>query len=501
MSLTIHTDEDDQRQLLVTVEVDEERVQKAMRSVARELAKEVHVPGFRKGKAPYQVILRRVGEESLRAEAVEKLAQPVFEEMMDELDPDIYSQASLDDIQDKPLVMKYTIPLSPTVQLGDYRELRQEIEEVEVSEEAVAEALERVRERHQVVEEVERPLQAGDVVVLSGLGRLLPLDDQAEDELEDEETAVAVDDDTLDDEEFEDEEFDDDYDDDDYDDEEEDDDYDDDILFDEDHSEMLVDAAMLFPGTPFVDNIVGLSAGEEAGFDFTFPADYEDDELAGRAARFNVRISTVKSRTLPELDDELAQKEGSYETVDALRDSVRQRLQDQAETQAKNDLIEQLIDKLLEDATIVYPPSAADNEVDRMIENLKNRVSGAGWQWEDYLRIQNTSEDEMREEYWETAVERLERQLVLQQFITDEKLRITPEDIDARLEERLEKFDDPELREGMREYMRGEYGIQMLGSEILMDKAYERIRAIFTGEAPDLASLEIDDAAEADEEE
>jgi trigger factor len=497
VSLTIHTEEDDQRQLLVTVEVDEDRVQKAMRSVARELAKEIHVPGFRKGKAPYQVILRRVGEESLRGEAVEKLAQPVFEEMMDELAPDIYSQASLDDIQDQPLVMKYTIPLTPTVELGNYRDLRREVEKPEASEKAIEQALEKIRERHQILEVVDRPAAAGDVVTLSGLGRLLVdedwededwEDDEADDE-EEVETAVSPDDTA--------EEYDDEY--------EDDDEYDDDeydkTLFDEDHTELLMDSSVIFPGTPFIENLIGLSAGEEKNFLFTFPADYEDGDLSGRTARFDVRLEAVKNRTLPELDDELAQKEGSYETAEELRQSVRQELQEQAESRAKNELIEQMIDQMLEDARIVYPPSAVDNEIDSMVESLKNRVVGAGWEWDDYLRLQNLSEDKLREDFEVTAVERLERQLVMQQFIIAEKLQVTLEDMEEKTEEWLGQFESMELKESMRQYIQGRSGFEMLGSGILMDKAFERIQAIYRGEAPDLASLEVDDAAEADEEE
>lgn len=489
MSLTIHTEEDNQRHLIVTVEVDEERVQKAMRAVARELGKEVHVPGFRKGKAPYQVILRRVGEESLRGEAIEKLAQPVFEEMLGELNPDIYSQASLDDIQNKPLVMRYTIPLAPAVDLGDYREMRQEVAEPQLSEEAVAQALAKIQERHQTMEEVERPVEAGDVVVLSGLGRLLFDDDDDDDDDEAWEE----------DEDFDDDEDDEAYDEDD--DEDDEDDYDEDILFDEDNVEMLMDAAILFPGTPFVDNIVGLSAGEEKSFTFDFPVDYEDKEMAGKTARFNVRVTAVKQRDLPELNDELAQKEGSYETLEALRQSVRKNLQTQMESQAKNEVVEQLIDSLLRSATISYPPAAVEKEIDGMLEVLKNRVSGAGWQWEDYLRLQTTSDEAIREQYRETAVARMKRQLVLQQFIIDEKLQITAEDIDARLAEQLAGFEAEEMKENMRQYLQGEYGFQMMGSEIIMEKAYQRAKAIFAGEAPDLASLEIDDALIADEEE
>jgi trigger factor len=514
VSLTIHTEEDNQRQLLVTVEVAEERVRQAMRAAARDLAREVQIPGFRKGKAPYQVIVRRVGEDVLREEAVEKLAQPIFEEMMDELDPAIFSQASLDEVQTSPLVMKYTIPLSPVAQLGDYRDLRREVESPEVTDEAVADALEKTRVRHQIVEEVERPAETGDMVTISGSGWLVALDEDEEewDETAEEETAVALEPgipdpdtefDEADDEDEAYEEYDDDdeYDDDEYDEYDDDDDYDDDILFDEESIDLLLDTDTLFPGTPFVENIAGLSAGENKSFTFTFPTDYEDEELAGREANFEISVTAVKNRTLPQLDDELAQKEGPYETLDDLRNSLRQSLQKAAETEAKNALIEQMIDDLLLDAVIVYPPVAVENEIDGMIEQFKNQMVQRGWEWEDYLRLQGMPEADLRELYREAAVKRLERQTIFNQFVMDEKLRISPEDLDARLEVQLSRFEDETLREAMREYLGSQAGFNLLGTEILMDKAAERIKAILQGDAPDLASLELDDAAETDEEE
>ena len=174
MTLTIHTEEDDQRQLVVTVEVAEERVQKAMRNTARKLSKDAYIPGFRKGKAPYQVIVRRIGEETLRAETIEDMVQAVFEEMMEQNGFEPYGQPSLNEVESNPLVYKFTVPLEPAVTLGQYRELRRDVADVEVTDEAVAEALEQVRGRHQSVEVVERPVEAGDLVTLSGLGRLLP---------------------------------------------------------------------------------------------------------------------------------------------------------------------------------------------------------------------------------------------------------------------------------------------------------------------------------------
>ncbi|MBK8985506.1 MAG: trigger factor [Chloroflexi bacterium] len=467
MTLTIHTEENDQRQMAVTVEVAEDRVQKAMRAAARKMAKDAYIPGFRKGKAPYQVILRRVGEEALRAEAIEDMVQTVFEEALQQAELEVYGQPSLDDVEQNPLVYKFTVPLTPTVTLGNYRELRREVVEPEITEEAVAAALHAIQERHQTVEPVERPATLGDLVTLSGVGKLLAV--AAEEETVEGETAVSLPEETL---------------------------------FDEEQTELMLDANVLFPATPFVEKIVGMSAGDEKSFRFTFSAEYEDAHLAGREVAFDISLLDVKSRTLPELDDELAKLEGSYETLEELRDSVRETLLKQAQTTAKNDLVEIVISDLMEDATIVYPPTAVELEIDTMVDSLKSQITRSGWEWADYLRLQGMDETTIRDQFQEPAVTRLERQLVLRQFIFDEKLTINAEDIDAQIDERLQSFgDNPELLQSMRDYFYSGYAFEMISSEILMNKAHERMKAVLRGEAPDLDSLEIGDAAAADEEE
>ena len=165
MTLNIQTEQDDQRQLLMTIEVPEERVEKQMRQTARKLAKEVNIPGFRKGKAPYPVMLKRLGRDVLRTEAVEDMLQTVFTEALDEVNPDVFAPANFDDMEMEPLVLKFTIPLTPEVTLGNYRELRKEIESVEITEEAIAEALERIQTQHEQLEDVERTLISIKIVM------------------------------------------------------------------------------------------------------------------------------------------------------------------------------------------------------------------------------------------------------------------------------------------------------------------------------------------------
>jgi len=491
VTLTIQTEQDDQRQMMMTVEVPEERVEKEMRQAARKLARDIHIPGFRRGKAPYGVILRRVGRETLRADVIENLVQPILEEAVKQAEVELYAPPSLDDMEVDPLVFKFTLPLTPEVELGDYRVIRKEIKPVEISEEAIEEALEQVRIKYQVVEEVDRPAESGDIITVSGKGELTPKEkeettagiEESEGSTEveenvEEETAETENDELEETSEAENADT-------------EETAVEDNILFNEESIDLVIESEKLFPRTPFVDNMIGLSAGDESTFSFVFPEDYEEEELAGREANFNITVLNVKKRDLPELDDDLAKQEGDYENVDQLREAVAERLHKQAVQQAKNEVVEEMIDDLLEEAKMTYPPAAVEQEIDSRLESFKSQITRSGWEWEDYLKLGITTEDKIREDFRESSTENLKRRLALRQFIFNEKLTIETGDVDAAIEDRVSSFGDNEqLKKSMGDYFRSGYGFEMISSEILMDKAYERIEAIYSGNAPDLDALE-----------
>lgn len=441
MTLTIHSEEDEQRQLKVTVEVPEERVQNEMRKKARSLARQINVPGFRKGKAPYNVIINRFGEEAVRTDAVEDMIQGVVVETLDDIDVTPFGQPSLDNMEMEPLVLEMTIPLEPTVALGDYRAIRKDVEAVEVTEEALADAMERVQARHQVLEEVERPAALGDMVTLEGEGKI------------DEEDGESI--------------------------------------WHEHGVETVLDPEKVFPNLPFVENIVGMSAGEEKQFRFSFPDDYDEEELAGKEVIFEVSVDKVQSRELPDLTDELVQEEGDYQSVAELRERLGEQLLEQAERQAKSDLMDEFVDDMLLDSQINYPPAAVTSEIEESLANFKNQVTRSGWKWEDYLQLQSETEESMGEQMRESAEERVRRGLVLRQFINEEKLTVEAADIDVSIEKRLDSFgEDEKLRERLRSFFTQGEGLESMSSEILVEKTQERIEAIVTGNAPDLAALE-----------
>jgi trigger factor len=452
VTLAIHAEEDAKRQLKVTVEVPEERVKAQMRKTARDLAQQIRFPGFRKGKVPYNILVRRVGEEALRADAVEEMLEGVLAEALEEVDATPYRQPSLDDMDMDPLVIKLTIPLEPEVKLGDYRAIRKEIQPIEVTEEALEDALEHVREHHHKLEDVDRPVELSDMVTLSGEGKTIG--DEA------------------------------------------------DTIWHEHESDVVMDPDKTFPQVPFVENIVGMSVGEEKSFQVEFPEDYEEDELAGKQVEFDVKVDKVQSREIPELSDELAQEEGDYETLDELKEGLTEQLQNAAEQQARSDLLDEMVDDMLAEAEISFPPAAVETELDSRIENLKEQVTRSGWKWEDYVRLQSETEDSLREQWHDDAVEQVRRGLVLRQFVADERLTVDSADIDDAVEERLGQFDDnEELRENLRNIFTQGQGLEMMSNDILLDKVYERMKEIITGNAPDLDALEAVDIATTEEEE
>ncbi len=477
MTLTIHKEENDERELKLTVEVSEDQVQKAMRGKARELGRDMNFPGFRKGKVPYRVVVQRVGRDAIRAEAIDEIIQTVFVEAVEEAEIEPYGRPSLEDMKSEPLVLDFLVPLPPVVTLGeDYREMRREIEPVNVTDEAVAEALEQIQIQHQTTEPVDRAVEAGDLVTVGGRGELAPV------------TAAEVDEEVAesDDPDQEDVEADE---------QEEALEPESELLFDQEQLELVMDAAKLFPGTPFVDNIIGHEVGEDISFTFTFPEDYEEEDLAGREASFTLTLNEVKSRELPPLDDELAKLDGNYESLEEMRAALREQLEKQAENQAKEDLIETAIDDLLVDADIQYPPAAVDMEIDEMVDSFKNQVTRSGWEFEDYLKIQGSTEDSLRDDFRANAEKRLRRRLILREFMVDEKLRVDAADVEALIDERTGDIENEEMRKRMHDFYLSGSGFDMISSEVLSNKVHERIVAILSGEAPDL------DAVDAEEEE
>lgn len=431
--MKIDTQPQDNRTLKLTVEVDDERLQPALRAAARRISKGHRIPGFRPGKAPYEVVLRHFGENTLYQTALEDLSQSIYKEVLQQEQIEPYAAGELQDIQLKPVVLTYSVPLAPQVELGDYRALRVPFEAPSVSDEAVQEQLERLREHQAVVEPVERPAQLADAVTLDAKAFLNTGENPSD--------------------------F---------------------LLADQDVS-LVLDEKADWPMPGFAAQVVGMSAGEERKFDLAFADDFANESLRGQVAHFEVAVKEVKARALPEWNDELARSLGDYESLEALRAGVRENLERQASRQVERAYADQVIDQLVGQATVTYPPMLLEHELDAVLNDLDRRLREQRLTLDDYLKIQNKTREQLRAESRPVAESRLKRSLVLGRVVSLEGLTVDAEEVD----ERVEALSTPwgERAGEMRKALSTDDSRRMLAGDLLTDKAVERLVAIGKGEA------------------
>ena len=313
--MKITTEPQENRQLSLTIEVDEERAQRAMQQAARGISREVNIPGFRKGKAPYSLIVQRFGEDIVRREAADQLADEVYAEALEQENITPYAPGMLEDLQLDPITYKLTIPLQPTVHLGDYRSYRREFDEPEVTEEQVEQALENLREEHAYFEPVERPAALGDGVTIDLVAH-------ASDGTE--------------------------------------------VLNGED-IRIILDAGSTDPAPGFVEEIIGMEAGDERTFALTLPPDFPQEAYRGEEADFTVKVSEVYNYVQPDLDDDLARVAGNYESFEELDQEIRGALRTAAEQEAEREYAEQVVADIAEQAEVEYPPVMLERELDELV--------------------------------------------------------------------------------------------------------------------------------------
>ena len=419
--------------LALTVEVEDERVQPALKAAARKLAKQLRFPGFRPGKAPYETVLRQVGEGALYNEALEDLGQKVYQEALEQEKIEAFAPGELQDVQLKPMVLKFTVPLRPEVELGDYRgTLRVDYTAPEVTDEAVQESMDHLREHQSELTPVERPAQLGDVVTLDAKGFLNDGENPSDFLLADKDVAL------------------------------------------------LLDEAAEWPMPGFGPMVVGMSAGEEKKFDLTFPDTYPNDSLKGQLGHFEVTVKEVKQRALPEWTDELAQTFGDYESLDDLRAKVRADLAAQAEQSVRREYADKVVTQLADSAEVKYPPVVLEQELDEYLEDLDRRLREQRLTLDDYLKIQGKKKEDFREEVRPQAATRLKRTLVLGKVVDLEGLTVDEQEIELA----IDKLSTPWGTQAaeMRKVLSNDRARRMVSLDVLSDKAVDRLVAIARGD-------------------
>jgi trigger factor len=368
----------------VEAQVPPEEVEKRVEQTARALGRNMRVPGFRAGKAPAPVVIKRVGRQAVLDEAVRDSIAAWYTAAIDAaaIVPVGEPELDLGELpgRGQPLRFSIEIGVRPEATLGEYKGLEVGKRDSAVSDEAVEAEIEQLRERSGRLETVERAAADGDFVVMDYRG-------------------------SLDGEPF---------------------------PGGQGRDQMVeLGSGRLVPG--FEEQLNGVQAGEERTVSVTFPDDYGSEELAGKAAEFAVAVKEVKAKELPAVDDDLATEAG-FDTLDELRADIRERLAEDEERRVEAEFRETVLDAAVANATIDVPDALVDARARELWDQMLHSLGHQGIAKETYLRIAGRSEDEIVEEGKADAERQLKREAVLAAVVAAEGIEPTEEELLEALE-------------------------------------------------------------------
>lgn len=390
LKLNIETREDHQAKIVAEFEPAELTQYKGR--AARKIASKAKIPGFRPGKAPYDVIARLYGEPAIEDEAIELMMDAVYPEILVEAKIEPAAPGTLENVEKgDPLVFTFMIPLEPTVNLENYLAIRKPYNPEDVTDKQVDEFITRLRRTYATAEPVERPAEIGDLVYAMVNATLLkPGDDDQPELLKD--TPIQ-------------------------------------LVIGEGDNEIN---AYPYPG--FGDNLVGLAANDTKQFNYTYPKDSPYERLRGKAVEFNVLVQNIKKLTLPEVSEEFAKTLGEFASVDELKEAVKKQLQDQQTAEYDEKYYDELLDEVVQGATIKYPPQVLDHEIEHLVEKITHDLSHQKMELDVYLKTINKEKDAwLEEEVKPSAIKNLLRSLVVNQLSKSEAVKINNEAVQAEV--------------------------------------------------------------------
>ena len=436
-------------ELTLTVELEPEDENPFLERSYRRTVSRINIPGFRRGKAPRRIVESMVGRTALLQEALDFMVPETLDKVLTEEEVSAFGEPSIEITELEPVSFTATIPLEPTIDLGDYRSLRVESEPVEIGDEQVDDVITRLQEEQAVWEPVERPAEFGDRLNLDVNGEI-----------------------------------------------------DGEIVVDDQDVEYIPNEDNVLPFPGFAPNLVGLNEEEEREFTVTIPEDYPREQYAGKDVQFKVSVLSVKEKNLPELDDDFAQSLGQdFDDVDALRESVRESLTNQAEAAARNELEQKSLDALCEAAIVNASPILYERELEAMQADRERMLRQQGLDLPTYLRFMGKSADEFLEELRPSAERRLVGGLVLRKLAEVEEIEVTDEDIQSETDRLMEMSTNEEAEQesldNLREFLGSQSTRDNIRSSLHSRRVLERLTDITQGklDAPKLESE--DDESEA----
>ncbi len=431
-------------QIVLEIELDDERVTKSLNQAARRLAQRYRIPGFRKGKAPRVVIEQTLGADAVFEEAIDRMIPEAYEWAVKDQGIAPIGPPEVESIDRDPVRIRARVPMPPEIDLGPYREIALVEEPVSVTEEDVENAILEVRRQHAIIEPVDRPAELNDRI---------KADIHA----------------TIDGQQ----------------------------VLDQSDAEFHLREGMVIGIPGVVDEMVGLPVGEHR-FSVDAADDWDDEDVAGRTTVFTVNIKEIKQEILPDADDALASEAGDFETFAGLRYRLEEDLRNGAEKRTRAAHHAALMEAVIGGASIEFPPLLVQHQMNLMLQEI---AQSTGQDPQEFLRAQDERAQQMREHLRDEAGDRVRSSLVLEHLAEAESIEVTDADVDAEIarvagdgpqaEQVREMLDTPDGRAVMR---------RNLTNTRLMDRLSEIARDNVVAPEADAEDAEAtEDVAAADE--
>ena len=455
LPLKIDTQALEDHQMKVVAEFEATALEKYKHQAARKIANKAKIPGFRPGKAPYDVVLRLYGEAAIEEEAIEFMVEDVYPQMLDEAKIKPAAPGTLQDIS-KEGALKFTfiVPMEPEVDLAGYKEIRKKYAVKDVPKKEVEDFIARLRRNFATAEPVERAAEKGDLVYLKLDAQILNPDEKDKPELLKDSPLQVVIGETN-------------------------------------------DNGVDFPYSGFGDNLVKLAVGDEKKIKYTYPADARYEQLRGKEVEFLAKIDSVKSLSLPEFDDAFAQSVGEFENVEKLRENIKEQLETRQREEYEGTWFEELIDEVVKQSKIKYPPQVLEHEMEHVVEAVTEDLARQKMELDAYLKtIKKEKDTWLAEEIKPVAMKRLERTLVMEELAKVEKIQVKNDDLQNEVSLMIQEMqmqgdvDFKKLEKQLKNERVANNVAMQAAARLVNRKTLERLKNIATGKAEEVVALD-----------
>ena len=389
MSLQVEKLENNTAKL--TIEVEASKFDKAIQKAYQKNKNKFNIPGFRKGKVPYAMVEKMYGAAVFYEDAANELISGAYAQAAEESGLEIVARPEINVTQiekGKPFIFEAEVTTKPEVKLGQYKGIKVEKADVTVTDEEVAEELDKVKEQN---------------------ARLVAADDKA---VEDGDQT------TIDFEGFV-----------------------DGVAFEGGKGE---DYPLTIGSHSFIDTfeeqLIGKKVGEEVEVNVTFPENYQAKELAGKPAMFKVTIKEIKVKEYPELDDDFAQDVSEFDTLDEYKEDIKKNLTEKKEKEAEAEKESKVIEAIVNDAEMDIPEKMVEAQAEQMLEEFAQNIAMQGISFEQYLQFTGATVDQMKEQVKPQAQARVESSLVLEAVVKAENIEATEEEVEEEIKEMAGRY-------------------------------------------------------------